>query len=113
MKGPQILVIDDEPQIQKLLEITLEAHDFRVLSETTGKSGVGAAKSYAPELILLDLGLPDISGHDVLSKLREWYTRPVIILSVQSGEEEIVKALNNGANDYLIKPFRSGEPIAR
>jgi len=113
MKGEEILVIEDEPQIQKLLSITLQTNDFRIRSEVTGKAGIRNAKNLSPDLILLDLGLPDIHGHEVLISLREWYTKPVIILSVQSSEEDIVKALNNGANDYLVKPFRSGELVAR
>ncbi len=113
MNRPDILVIDDEEQIQKLLRITLQANDYRVHDVLTARDGLRAAKILNPDLILLDLGLPDESGHEVLKKLREWFTRPVVILSVQSGEEDIVKALDNGANDYLIKPFRSGELLAR
>ncbi len=113
MKKSDILVIDDEPQIRKLLEITLKTNDFDVIEAATAKEGLLKAKNNFPDLILLDLGLPDESGHEVLKKLREWYTKPVIILSVQSGEEDIIKALENGANDYLVKPFRTGELIAR
>jgi two-component system KDP operon response regulator KdpE len=113
MTGPEILVIDDEPQIRKLLEITLQTNDFRVRSAINAKEGLMAAKNINPDLVLLDLGLPDESGHAVLKKLREWFTKPVIILSVQSGEEDIVKALDSGANDYLVKPFRTGELLAR
>jgi len=113
MKSAEILVIDDELQIQKLLGITLQTNDFKVNFASTAKEGLSLAKSYVPDLILLDLGLPDESGHAVLKKLREWYTRPIIILSVHSEEENIVKALDNGANDYLIKPFRTGELLAR
>jgi two-component system KDP operon response regulator KdpE len=113
MTGPQILVIDDESQIRKLLEITLQTNDYKVKEATTAKDGIMIAKNDPPDMILLDLGLPDESGHAVLKKLREWYTKPIIILSVQSGEEDIVRALDNGANDYLIKPFRTGELLAR
>jgi two-component system KDP operon response regulator KdpE len=109
----EILIIDDEPQIRKLLEITLQSNDYRVKEAAAAKEGLIAAASHPPELILLDLGLPDESGHEVLKKLREWYNKPIIILSVQSGEEDIVKALDNGANDYLTKPFRTGELLAR
>lgn len=109
----KILVIDDEPQIRKLLEITLQSNDFKVVSAPTAREGQALAKQENPDLVLLDLGLPDDSGHNVLKKLREWLTKPIIILSVQSGEEDIVKALDNGANDYLVKPFRSGELLAR
>lgn len=113
MNSAEILVIDDEPQIRKLLDITLHTNDFKVKMAVNAKEGLMMAKTYNPDLILLDLGLPDESGHVVLKKLREWFTRPVIILSAQSVEEEIVKALDNGANDYLVKPFRTGELLAR
>jgi two-component system KDP operon response regulator KdpE len=109
----EILVIDDEAQIRKLLEITLESHDYKVNEATTAKEGLIQAANHPPELILLDLGLPDENGHTVLKQLREWYTGPVIILSVINNEEDIVKALDNGANDYLVKPFRTGELLAR
>ncbi|MBA2611355.1 MAG: response regulator transcription factor [Bacteroidetes bacterium] len=113
MNSPKILVIDDEAQIRKLLEITLQANDFIVKEAVNAKDGLMMAKNIMPDLILLDLGLPDESGHIVLKKLRDWFTKPIIILSVQSGEEDIIKALDNGANDYLVKPFRSGELLAR
>ena len=103
--GFSILVIDDEVQIRKLLEISLEANDYKVHLAVNGKEGITAAASYQPYLILLDLGLPDQDGQEVLVKLREWYHNPIIILTVKSAEEEIVKALDNGANDYLTKPF--------
>ncbi len=111
--GYSILVIDDEAQIRKLLEISLEANDYKVHFAVNGKDGITAAASYQPDLILLDLGLPDQDGQDVLVKLREWYHNPIIILTVKSAEEEIVKALDNGANDYLTKPFRTQELLAR
>ena len=113
MNSAEILVIDDEVQIQKLLEITLQSNDYCVKQAFNAKDGLIAAASHPPDLILLDLGLPDENGHTVLKKLREWYTNSILILSVQSGEEDIVKALDNGANDYLIKPFRTGELLAR
>jgi two-component system KDP operon response regulator KdpE len=113
MRNPEILIIDDEVQIQKLLEITLKTNDFNVTEAINAKEGLAKAKTLTPDLILLDLGLPDESGHEVLKKLREWYSKPVIILSVQSDEQEIIKALDNGANDYLVKPFRTGELLAR
>ena len=110
---PEILVIDDEAQIRKLLEITLQSHEYRVNEAAAAKEGLIKAANHPPDLILLDLGLPDESGHSVLQQLREWYTGPVIILSVINNEEDIVKALDNGANDYLVKPFRTGELLAR
>lgn len=113
MNNAAILIIDDEVQIRRLLEITLESNSFKVESAETAKDGMRIAANHPPDLIILDLGLPDENGHSVLKKLREWFTKPVIILSVQSSEEDIVKALDNGANDYLVKPFRTGELLAR
>lgn len=113
MKETNILVIDDEAQIRKLLEITLQASGFNVLEAATASAGLKAAQQKNPALILLDLGLPDEPGQEVLKKLRQWYTQPVVILSVQNDEGEIIKALDNGANDYLVKPFRTGELLAR
>jgi two-component system, OmpR family, KDP operon response regulator KdpE len=113
MNSPVILIIDDEVQIQRLLEITLQSNGYAVKEATTAKEGLITAASHPPDLILLDIGLPDDSGHNVLKQLREWYTKPIIILSVQSSEEDIVTALDNGANDYLVKPFRTGELLAR
>ena len=113
MNSAEILIIDDEVPIRRLLEITLQSNDYRVNMAETGKEGLIAAANHPPDLILLDIGLPDESGHVILQQLREWYNKPIIILSVQSNEEDIVKALDNGANDYLVKPFRSGELLAR
>ena len=106
-------MIDDEPQIRKLLEITLQTNNYVVRQAGNAKEGLIMAGNHPPDLILLDLGLPDESGHSVLQKLRKWYTNPVIILSVQKNEEDIIRALDNGANDYLSKPFRAGELLAR
>jgi two-component system KDP operon response regulator KdpE len=108
-----ILIIDDELQIRRLLEITLSANGYKISEASTGKEGLSLAASIHPVLIILDLGLPDIDGLDILKKLREWYHKPIIILSVRSSEEDIVKALDFGANDYLTKPFRTGELLAR
>jgi len=113
MNSGEILIIDDEVQIRKLLEITLQSNDFAVKEAGTAKEGLAAAAGHSPDLIILDLGLPDESGHAVLKKLRQWFTKPIIILSVQNSEEDIVMALDNGANDYLTKPFRTGELLAR
>ncbi|MBC8052810.1 MAG: response regulator [Sphingobacteriaceae bacterium] len=113
MSKAEILIIDDEAQIRKLLEITLESSGYTVRQASTGKEGILMAANHPPELIILDLGLPDESGHTILQKLREWYTNPIIILSVQSDETDIIRALDNGANDYLLKPFRTGELQAR
>ena len=113
MSKAEILIIDDEPQIRKMLEITLQTNGYLSKSAVSAKEGLIMAANHPPELILLDLGLPDENGHVVLQKLRKWYTNPVIILSVQKNEEDIIKALDNGANDYLSKPFRTGELLAR
>lgn len=113
MNKPHILIIDDEPQIRKLLEITLQSNDYKVTETENAREGLITAASHPPDLILLDIGLPDENGHVVLKKLREWYNNPIIILSVQSREEDIVQALDNGADDYLVKPFRTGELLAR
>ncbi len=113
MNKADILVIDDEPQIRKLLEITLESNDYRVWQAGTGKEGMIMAAHHPPELIILDLGLPDTNGHEILKSLRLWYNKAIIILSVQNSEEDIVSALDNGATDYLTKPFRTAELLAR
>ncbi|HUW06227.1 MAG TPA: response regulator [Williamwhitmania sp.] len=110
--GP-ILIVDDEVQIRRLLEITLSAKGYKIAEASTGKEGLLMAATVRPILIILDLGLPDDDGQSVLKKLREWYFKPIIILSVRSSEEEIVTALDNGANDYLTKPFLTGELLAR
>lgn len=108
-----ILVIDDEAPIRKLLEITLQSNGYSVEQAATAREGLRKTVTHSPDLIILDLGLPDENGHNTLKKMREWYDRPVIILSVQHSEEDIITALDNGANDYLVKPFRTGELLAR
>jgi two-component system KDP operon response regulator KdpE len=113
MTKAEILIIDDEAQIRKLLEITLQSNGYISRSAMSAKEGLIMAENHPPELILLDLGLPDESGHTVLQKLRKWFTAPIIILSVQKNEDDIIRALDNGANDYLSKPFRTGELLAR
>ncbi|TAG59578.1 MAG: DNA-binding response regulator [Cytophagales bacterium] len=113
MNKAEILIIDDEPQIRKLLEITLESNDYKVWQAESGKAGIVLAANHPPDLILLDIGLPDKSGHEVLKELRSWYNKSIIILSVQNSEADIVSALDCGATDYLTKPFRSAELLAR
>jgi two-component system KDP operon response regulator KdpE len=108
-----ILIIDDEVQIRRLLEITLTANGYKISDAASGKEGLVYAATIRPTLIILDLGLPDADGIDILKKLREWYLKPIIILSVRDSEEDIVKALDYGANDYLTKPFRTKELLAR
>jgi len=108
-----ILIIDDEVQIRHLLEITLSANGYKISEAATGKEGLALAASNQPVLIILDLGLPDTDGINILKKFREWYFKPIIILSVRNSEDDIIKALDLGANDYLTKPFRTGELLAR
>lgn len=113
MNSASILIIDDESQIRKLLEITLESNDYITNFASNAKEGLQLAANHPPDLILLDLGLPDDDGQNVLVQLRAWYQNPIVILSVKSSEAEIVKALDHGANDYLTKPFRTQELLAR
>lgn len=113
MNTAEILIIDDEPQIRRLLQITLESNDYKVIQAERAKEGISLAASHLPDLILLDIGLPDKNGHLVLKELREWYNKPILILSVQDNEIDIVSALDHGATDYLTKPFRSAELLAR
>jgi two-component system KDP operon response regulator KdpE len=108
-----ILIIDDEVQIRRLLEITLSSNGFKISEAGTGKEGVIAAATHHPALIILDLGLPDIDGIEILKKIREWYQKPILVLSVRNSEDDIINALDNGANDYLTKPFKTGELLAR
>ena len=113
MAKTEVLIIDDEVQIRKLLDIALGSNDYAVRQASSAKEGMAIAANHPPDLIILDLGLPDENGHTVLQKLREWFTNPILILSVQNSEEDIIRALDNGANDYLSKPFRTGELLAR
>ncbi len=110
---PRILVIDDEPQIRRFLRLGLEGHGYDVLEAATGDAALRAAVVAQPELIVLDLGLPDREGFDVLSALREWSRVPVLVLSVRSREDEKVRAFDLGADDYVVKPFGMAELLAR
>jgi two-component system KDP operon response regulator KdpE len=111
--APIILIIDDEVQIRRLLQSTLELKNYNLKFADNGTDGIAMAGSERPDLIILDLGLPDIDGLSVLKRIREWTTLPVIILSVRSSENDIISCLDSGADDYLIKPFRTGELLAR
>jgi two-component system KDP operon response regulator KdpE len=113
MNKPSVLIIDDEPQIRKLLEINLLNHGYSPHLASTGKEGLSLAANLNPDVVLLDLGLPDINGHEVLKQMRDWFKKAILVLSVQNSEEDIILALDNGANDYLTKPFRVGELMAR
>jgi two-component system KDP operon response regulator KdpE len=107
------LVIDDERQIRKLLRIVLEENHYRVLESENGKQGLSDIALRRPDLVLLDLGLPDMDGVAVLEKLREWSHVPVLVLSVRDGPEDKIAALDAGADDYVTKPFDAGELLAR
>lgn len=109
----RILVIEDEPQMQKYLATSLANEGYRMLEAGTGKEGVSLARTHNPDLILLDLGLPDIDGMDVTRALREFSTRPIIVISARGQEEDKVRALDVGADDYLTKPFGTSELMAR
>lgn len=113
MNEINVLIIDDEPQIRKLLEIGLGESGCRIHQAASGKEGLLLAANHAPDVILLDLGLPDVPGRQLLKELRQWYSKAIIILSVQNSEAEIISALDDGATDYLTKPFRMGELSAR
>ena len=108
-----VLVIDDEPQIRRLLRVTLEANGYDVFDAATGKDGITQAAQWRPEIILLDLGLPDLDGVEVLKRIREWSQAPVIVLSVRDREHDKIAALDAGADDFVTKPFGSGELLAR
>ena len=110
---PVALVIDDELQIRRLLRVCLEASGYRVLEAATGKDGIAEAAQHPPDVVLLDLGLPDMEGVAVLKRLREWSQVPVVVLSVRDREEDKIAALDQGADDYVTKPFATGELLAR
>ena len=110
---PIVLVVDDEVQIRRLLRVSLEAQGYRVFEAATGAEALVTAAQRQPELVILDLGLPDLPGVTVLQRLREWSRVPVLILSVRDGEEEKIAALDAGADDYVTKPFSTGELLAR
>lgn len=108
-----VLLIDDEPQIQRLLALTLEANGYRVASAENGQEGLNSAAQRRHDLIILDLGLPDMSGVEVLKQLREWTQTPVVVLTVLTDEARKIEALDGGADDYITKPFSTGEFLAR
>jgi len=112
-KKPGILAIDDEQQMQRLLAIALEAEGYRVMVAGTGQEGLALAARHRHDLIIIDLGLPDVSGLLVLKQIREWTHVPIIILTVEDGETEKIQALDSGADDYVTKPFNTGELLAR
>jgi two-component system KDP operon response regulator KdpE len=111
--GPTVLLVDDEPPIRRLLRTALAAHDYRFIEATTGEDGLQQAATRQPDLIILDLGLPDIDGVQVIRRLREWTTTPIIVLSARGQERDKIEALEAGADDYVSKPFGVGELVAR
>ncbi len=113
MINESILIIDHDPQIRKLLKIILESQQYKVLEAVAATDGVFLAANHAPDLILLDLELSNVSGYELLLDLRTWYEKAIVILSAEDAEEDIVKSLDNGATDYLIKPFKPEELLAR
>ena len=113
MSEPVILVIEDEQPIRRFLRATLTNHGYRVSEAATGKDGIALASTQSPDLIILDLGLPDVDGLEIIKQLREWSRTPIIILSARGQENDKVVALDAGADDYLTKPFGVGELIAR
>jgi two-component system KDP operon response regulator KdpE len=111
--APHILVIDDEPQILRALKTILGEKDFKVSTASTGEEGLALAAANPPDIVILDLGLPDIDGFEVCGRLREWTQCPIIVLSVRESERDKVAALDKGADDYLVKPFGIEELLAR
>lgn len=111
--GFRVLVVDDEPEIRRFLRASLRTHRHEVFEADTGASALAAVRERRPDLIILDLGLPDIDGVEVTRRVRAWSLIPIIILSVRSHEEDKIEALNAGADDYLTKPFGVGELLAR
>jgi two-component system KDP operon response regulator KdpE len=112
-KGMRILVVDDEPQIQKLLKVSLGAHGYEIEEALTGEDGIRRAAMIKPDLLIVDLGLPDMDGKTVVQAIRSWSTVPIIVLSARDQEQEKIEALDVGADDYLTKPFSVGELMAR
>lgn len=108
-----LLLIEDEPEIRRFLRTTLPAHGFRLHEAVTGKDGLTEAKARNPDLVLLDLGLPDLEGNEVIRRIREWTTTPIIVLSARDQEQAKVAALDLGADDYITKPFGVNELLAR
>jgi two-component system, OmpR family, KDP operon response regulator KdpE len=112
-EGPPVLVVDDELPIRRFLRISLESNNFRVYEAETGAEALAKAAQLRPEVIILDMNLPDMEGGEVLRRLREWTSAPVIILSVRDADRDKVAALDAGADDYLTKPFSTDELLAR
>lgn len=111
--GPRILVIDDEAAIRRFLRVSLDAQGYQVYEAESGREGLQAVSACRPDVVILDLGLPDLEGHEVIRQLREWSPVPIVVLSVRDRETEKIQALDAGADDYVTKPFAVGELTAR
>src|SRR5271165_3471147 len=111
--GPRILVVDDELAIRRFLRVSLTAHGYRVFEAQRGQEALETASGLRPDLIILDLSLPDIDGIEVTRRFREWSKTPIVILSVRGQDDDKIAALDAGADDYLTKPFSTGELLAR
>jgi two-component system KDP operon response regulator KdpE len=111
--SPRILIVEDEPALRRFLVPTLVGQGYQVLTAATATEGLALARSHNPDLVLLDLGLPDLDGMEVLRQLRAWSRRPIVILSARNQERDKVRALDQGADDYLAKPFGAAELLAR
>jgi len=112
-QGPRVLIIDDEEQMRRLLQVALNAHDYYTALAVTGQEGLGLATLFRPDLVILDMSLPDMDGIEVVKNLRQWSQVPIIMLSVREGEADKIAALDAGADDYVTKPFSMGELLAR
>src|SRR5207253_7940562 len=108
-----VVVVEDEPQIRRFLRATLQGQGYRLFEAATGADGLVEAASRQPDVVIIDLGLPDIDGLEVIRRLREWSSVPVIVLSARGGERDKVTALDAGADDYIEKPFGTDELLAR
>ena len=111
--GPVVVLVEDAPEIRRFLRATLIGHGFRLVEAETGREGLQAAETRQPDLVILDLGLPDIDGLEVIRRLREWTAVPILVLSARGQEADKVAALDAGADDYVAKPFGVGELLAR
>ncbi|MEG1869905.1 MAG: response regulator transcription factor [Oscillospiraceae bacterium] len=113
MNKPLILVVEDDSAVRNLIATTLETHDYKYLTAATGETAILEAVSHNPDIVLLDLGLPDIDGVDIIKKIRSWSTMPIIVISARSEDTDKIDALDAGADDYLTKPFSVEELLAR
>ncbi len=113
MNKTLILVVEDDPSVRNLISTTLKAHDYKYITATTGENGILEASSHNPDIVLLDLGLPDMDGVEVIRRIRSWSNMPIIVISARSEDEDKIEALDSGADDYLTKPFSVEELLAR